>query len=182
MKRALPLLPLLAALPFALVGCETEDPTFAVVDNDFPMLTDGGTTPDSVAVYKVWWSSTLFSTPVAPGAESQSNRVVTGSDVAYALLAPAWDPSSGTAPTSLLPVRTSARLFVARGGTLHIRLSAATVEGICDATPSQPLTQDDADFITQRIFPDEFANGFYDARTCTFRVPVETGQDSGKAP
>jgi len=153
MKKLLALLTMMA-----LAGCDTEDATSAVVDNDFPQLGDAGA-PDSVVVYKVWWSSSLFEAPVAPGGESDSTRVVTNSDIAYALLAPAWDPSSGVAPTYLIPVMTTQPLFVARGGTLHIHLSSSTVQGICDASPSQPLTQDQADFITQRIFPGDFTKG-----------------------
>ena len=39
------------------------------------------------------------------------------------------------------------------------------IGGSCAA--HQSLPQEDADFITERIFPGEFANVLYDAKTCT---------------
>jgi hypothetical protein len=176
------------ALPFAtitgvaLTACETEDPTYAVVDNDYPISADGGAPALDVAVYKVWWSSSLFSTPVGAGLESSTSRVETGSDHAYALLAPGWDPASTSTPTTLVPVRTRDALFVTRGGTLHIRLSDTTVVGNCGAQSSGPLPQAEADFITERIFPGEFTAGTYAASTCTLRVPVTTGDASTLQP
>jgi hypothetical protein len=140
----------------ALAACDTSDPTSAVVDNAYPAPT---------VVYKVWWSVTLFADPVAAGAESDANRVVPGSDYAYALLAPNGDPTSSTPPATLIPVRTKGPLAVARGDTLHIAISDATVDGDCVA--GSHLSHDEAQFIVQRIFPGEFAGADYDETTCT---------------
>jgi hypothetical protein len=140
----------------ALVACDTSDPTSAVVDNGYPAPT---------VVYQVWWSVTLFADPVAAGAESDANRVVAGSDYAYALLAPNWDPTSSTPPATLIPVRTKGPLAVARGDTLHIAISGASVDGDCAA--GSRLSHEDAQFIVQRIFPGEFAGADYDETTCT---------------
>jgi hypothetical protein len=68
-------------------------------------------------------------------------------------------------------VKSKTTLSVKRGDTLHVRVSDITMTGNCGA--GQPLSQSDADFITQRIFPGDFAGGAYDAATCTF-VPNAT--------
>jgi len=148
----------------ALVDCDDPDPTFAVVDNAFPLV-GGGDAAAQTALGKVWWVVTLFPDPIAAGSSSDANRVIPASDYAYALLAPKWDPSSGTPPPTLIPVRTKDKVSVARGDTVHVVISDDTVIGDCAA--GHPLSQDDADFITQRIFPGEFSNVTYDASTCT---------------
>jgi hypothetical protein len=156
-------------------ACETEDATFAVVDDDYIAPPDGAAYA-GVTVYKVWWSTALFDAPLGPGEESSSQRVVTSDETAYALLAPGWNPSSGAPPTQLVPVRSKTTLSVKRGDTLHVRVSDITMTGNCGA--GQPLSQDDADFITQRIFPGDFAGGTYDASACIF-VPnaIDAGAD-----
>ncbi|MEO8902632.1 MAG: hypothetical protein ABI488_11545 [Polyangiaceae bacterium] len=145
-----------------LWACEPSDPAQAVFDNQYPAA-DAGTAA-TMTVYKGWWAVAQLPEPVSPGTESDPVRVVQGSDYAYALLAPDWDPESGAPPPSLLPVRTTAKLSVHRGDTLDIVISDATVLGNCAA--GKALSQKDADFITQRIFPGEFAGLSYDAATC----------------
>jgi hypothetical protein len=156
-----------AATAVSIAGCETEDPTSARIENTY---TDG-------AVYKAWWVTTLFDRPVAPGSTSAELRSVPDTGVAYALLAPGWDPESGTPPASLIVVRSKAPLVAGRGSTLRIQVSDALFEGQCSA--KQQLTQADADFITERIFPGEFAKLHYDAATCktTPLVSDELGAD-----
>ena len=71
MKHGLtiPALVLLVALP--LVGaCDTEDATYAVVDNDYAAVAPGGGLAAQTVVYKVWWNESLFSAPLAGGSES----------------------------------------------------------------------------------------------------------------
>jgi hypothetical protein len=147
-------------------ACETEDPTFALIENGYAQ---------GVVVYKAWWETTLFTDPVLPGASSAEQRSVPESDTAYVLLAPGWDPAGGEPPKTLVPARSKAPLRVERGSTLRITVSDATFAGNCAA--QQPLSQEDADFITQRIFPGEFATVTYDARTCT-STPIPVA-DSG---
>lgn len=164
---------LVLSLLLGAAACETPDPTSAVVDNAYPE-------PSQVVVYKVWWAATLFNDPVVPGASSDIQRSVPESDVVYALLAPGWDPVSGSPPTKLVAVRSKEKLVAPRGDTLHIVVSDATFTGSCDAR--QPLSQADADFITQRIFPGDFANVAYDAQKCAPRTPapdpvVDAGTD-----
>lgn len=154
-----------------LSACETSDATQAVFDNQYP-VTDAAAV-GSVVIYKGWWSVAELRDPVAAGSESDPLRVVKGTDYAYALLAIDWDPASGTTPEMLLPVRTNAKLTADRGDTLHIGISDLTVLGNC--LTGKPLSQEDADFITQRIFPGEFAGQGYDAATCTVTAATDSG-------
>lgn len=145
-------------------GCETETASSAIVHDGYPAIADGGDPSTEVTVYKVWWTTTLFLDPVVPGADSDSQRIVPATDYAYALLAPGWGPKSGAPPTVLVPVRSADKLSVSRGDTLHIDVSDATFVGNCAA--GKPLSQHDADFITQSIFPGDFDAVTYDAKTC----------------
>src|ERR1035438_313000 len=87
---ALSLVTLIAvAAPFA---CETGAATYAVIDDAYPSpANDGGTGAQNV-VYRGWWTVAYFATPVAAGAESDSNRVI-----------PATDPPPGSRPPAWLP-------------------------------------------------------------------------------
>ncbi len=160
-----------------LVGCETEDPTTIVVDNDHPAIDGGGDA--EITVFEAWWGTSLLPDPVAPGAEGAVQRAVLGTDFAYALLAPGWTPASGAPPSRLIPVKSSSRLTVARGDRLHVHVSDATFAGNCAA--GAPLSQEDADFITQRIFPGAFAGFVYDASTCV-ATPAGAPADAAGPP
>jgi hypothetical protein len=157
-------LPVLSIALLGAFGCETEDATTIVVDNDYPAA-EAGPPIDSVTVYKVWWVTTLLPEPVAPGREGPTERTVPNDDFAYAVLAPGWDPASADPPPRLLPARSSVKLSVTRGDTLHVRVSDDTFVGNCAA--GKPLTDDDAELITRRIFPAEFAGVVFDPKTCT---------------
>jgi hypothetical protein len=146
-----------------IAACNTSDPSSAVLANEYPTASDAGSA-DSMAVYKGWWAVAQFADPVAAGQVSDPVRVVPGSDYGYALLAPGWDPSGDTPPATLIPLRSAQKLTVARGGTLNFVVSDEATLGNCSA--GKPLTQEDADFITQRIFPVEFSNANYDAARC----------------
>ena len=162
--RALSLL----LLAFA-AACETPDPTKAVVENAY----------SGTVIYKAWWAATLFDAPVLPGEASDEQRSVPETDFVYALLAPGWDPDSGSPPARLIAVKSKQKLVANRGDTLHIVVSNGTFAGSCDA--AQPLSQEDADFITRRIFPGDFANVTYDARMCASLVPApDPAADAGR--
>lgn len=156
---------LLAATLILPAACDTETPTSVVVDNAFPAVGDSSVDAEVMTVYQVWWRTTLLENPVAPGAESERERTVPGSDYAYVLVAPAWDSASGRGPTRLLALRSAAALSVARGDTLHIAVGPAGFVGNCAAGTA--LTADDADLITTRIFPGAFSGVHYDPATCT---------------
>ena len=172
------LLVALASPAAALLGCDTADPTLAVVDNGYPPPPDGAESQQT-AVVKVWWSVTLFPDPVAAGASSAENRVVPARDYAYALLAPGWSPLSPVPPSRLVVVRTREKVDVGRGGTTHITISPATTVGDCDA--GSTLTQGETDAITQRIFPGDFAGHVYDASLCVTTSSILDGADAGDA-
>ncbi|HYQ01533.1 MAG TPA: hypothetical protein VER96_22825 [Polyangiaceae bacterium] len=162
-------------------GCNTSDPTNAVLSNEYPPANDASSA-DSMAVYKGWWSVALFPDPVPAGQTSDPIRVVEGTDYGYALLAPGWDATAGASPTALIPLRSAHKLRVDRGGLLTFVVSEQATVGDCRA--GHAVSQDEADFITQRIFPGEFAGLVYDAATCT-TSPVATGEggagnDSGE--
>lgn len=158
----------------ALAACETETPTSAVVENAYPAVADGGAPSAQTVVYRAWWVATYFSDPVAGGETSAEQRSVPGSEFAYAVLAPGWDPTSTTPPARLIAVKSKAALSVARGEVLHVSISDQTFTGNCLAGP--PLSQAEADFVTQRIFPGVFTNVAYEAATCTSTtVPTDDG-------
>ena len=149
----------------ALVACETETPTSVLVDNGYPALSEGGAPAQQTVVYRAFWGATYFADPVAGGATSSEQRSAIASELAYAVLAPGWDPASSTPPARFVVVKSKASLASVRGELLRIAVSDLTFTGNCLA--GQPLSQEDADFLTQRVFPGEFANVAYDARTCT---------------
>lgn len=162
----------------SVVACATQDPTKAVVENGYPAVRDGGDPATSVVVYKAWWVTTLFKEPVLPGETSEEERSVPETDFVYALLAHGWDPASGTPPAKLVAVKSKTKIGVARGSTLRIAVSDGTFAGNCDA--KQALSQDEADFVTQRIFPGDFTSVTYDAKTCT-TTPIPAAEDAGKS-
>jgi hypothetical protein len=151
-----------------------------VVDNDFSPTGAAADPSAGTSVFKVWWVTSLLPDPVAPGGEGQAERTVPATDFAYAVLAPGWAPSSTTAPSRFLAAKSSVALSASRGDTLHVHVSDATFVGDCAV--GAPLTQGDADFITQRIFPGEFAGVVYDAATCTTSAlpdDAEAGDSGG---
>lgn len=167
-----------AALSLIVTACDTPDPTKAVVDNAYPELADGGDPSTQVVVYKAWFVTTLFTDPVLPAQSSDELRSVPATDTAYALLAPGWDPEGTAPPTTLIAVQSKGKVSVSRGDVLHLSISDATFTGSCAA--KQPLAQADADFITQRIFPGDFADKTYDAATCT-ATPIPGGDAAADA-
>jgi hypothetical protein len=162
-----------------VVACDTEDPTMVVADNDYPVLPDGGDPALEMTVFKVWWATSLLPDPVLAGSEGQPQRTVPGTDFAYAVLAPGWDPSSQTPPSRFVAVKSATTLGASRGDTLHVHVSDDAFRGDCAA--GRPLSQEDADFITQRIFPGEFSGKTYDAATCTASPTVGDAADAGDA-
>jgi hypothetical protein len=174
------------AILLAASSCDTADATHAVVANAYPaVLADASadaSAVDETFVVRAWWSVALFPDAVAAGTESGAARVVPATEYAYALLARGWDPTSAATPGALVAVRTTERLSAARGRTLRIVLGPGTVVGDCAA--GTPLSQDEADFVTTRIFPGAFAGLVYDAATCVATAPpldagVTAGEDGG---
>lgn len=150
----------------AMLACD--DATMIVVD-------DGYDPADGAVVYEVWWQTTLVPNAVSPGAQSPAYRTTPAADYAYALIARGWDPSSGQPPNELIAVRTRDPVSVDRGDTLHVVVSPSTIVGDC--ATGEPLTQAEADLITQSIFPGAFEGAIYDATTCKTARP--SGPDAG---
>jgi hypothetical protein len=158
----------------AVAGCDTETATSSLVENGYAQV-DGGVGP---TVYRAWWLATYYPDPVAPGGTSATQRSVPGSDFAYAVMAPDWEPASQAPPERFVVLRSKAKIEASRGDTLAIVVDDAHFDGNCEG--GKLLSQDDADFITQRIFPGEFAGKTYEAQTCTLRNASDGG-DAGDA-
>lgn len=152
----------LAAL--LVVGCDTPNTT-VTIENAYP--------PSSgLVIYQAWWSAESFLTPIAPGAASDPQDAIPASaNAAYVLLAPGWDPAAdgGASPPASLLVLTSKSGFALQlDHALRIPVDDTTFAGRCAA--GSPLTQDQADFLTQRVFRSFFVGRTYDAATCTTTV------------
>jgi hypothetical protein len=148
-------------------GCETDTATSAQVDNAY-LDRAGGT-----SVYEAWWVTTHFSRAVAAGASSQPQRTVPDTGYAYALLEPGFDPSSGSAPSRLVAVRSREPLRGKRGETLHIVVSDETFIGNCAA--GSTLSNEDARLIVHSIFPGPFHGLAYEPSSCSSKPLVDAG-------
>ena len=134
-----------ALIALCLAACDS--PTTGVVVNAFT---------DETVVTKVWWSTTLFPDPIAPGETSTEQRLVPASDAAYALL------SRGSV---LVAVKSRKAWQVTRSGVLSIELAPSSITGDCAA--GSALTVDEAELITKRIFPGQFSGKTYDPVHCS---------------
>ena len=133
---------------------------------DQPSTLVGIRNQSSSYVYRAFWQAVSFSTPVAPEDSSVFEPTVAASDnTAYALLAPAWDPSLSSGPTVFLVLESQTGFSLHFDHTLQIPIDDSTFNGDCSS--GHPLAQSDADFITQRVFSGVFAGRTYDAATCT---------------
>jgi hypothetical protein len=156
--RALVICALIA--PFA-TGCDTPS-TNVIVDNDYPV----SATP-ALVVYRAFWQAVELRAPIAPGSSSDAETTVAASpNTAYAVLAPGLDPTAGApAPTSFVVLQSRQGFAVHWNSTLHIPVDDTTFAGNCAA--GSVLSQEQADFITERVFACDFAGLHYDAATCT---------------
>jgi hypothetical protein len=161
---------LAAALAVLSAGCD-KPATNVVLDNDYP-----ASAPNALVVYRAWWLATSFQNPIPPGASSDTFPTAAASpNTAYVVLAPGWDPTSATAPTSLVVMQSRTGFELHFDDTLHIKVDDTTFVGNCAA--GSVLSQDEADFITQRIFPGVFGSVAYDAATCK-TTPIVDASDS----
>jgi hypothetical protein len=150
---------LVAGALATLAGCD-DTPTTAVLANGFSSTAEAPTT-----VYEAWWLTTLFETPVPPGASSEAERTVPGTAFAYALLAPGWSPAAGGPPPRLIAARSSSPASASAHDLLRLLVSDETFVGDCAV--GKPLDAADAEVIVERIFPGAFAGATYDPATCT---------------
>jgi hypothetical protein len=151
----------LVALAALGAGCDQAPHTAVVLDDAYP-----ASASSPLVVYRAYWQAVAFPVPIAPGSSSDPQPTVPASDnLAYVLVAPGWDPDASATPSSLVVLQSRSGFGVHFNDTLHIPVSDATFAGDCAS--GSPLTQDQADFITQRIFPCDFAALRYDAASCT---------------
>jgi hypothetical protein len=166
--RSFGLIAIACTLP--ALGCGTPQ-TDVVLDNDYPM-----SPTDALVVYRAAWQAVTFQGPIAPGSSSDPQSTIAASEnTAYVVLAPGWDPASAAAPTSFVVLQSRQGFAVHLNNTLHIPVDDATFIGNCAAKSF--LSQAQADFITQLVFPSDvldaggqtlvgFASLHYDAATC----------------
>lgn len=142
-------------------GCFAHPDTAVVVENDYPEATT-----EPLVVYSAFWQAVSFQEPIVPGSSSSRQATVPASaNTAYVVLAPGWDPTSPTPPTSFVIMQSRSGFSVSFDSTLDIPVDDTTFAGNCSA--GSFLSQSQADFITQRVFPGIFASFHYDASTCT---------------
>jgi hypothetical protein len=151
-----------------LAGCETSQ-AFVILENAYP---PSATRP--LVVYRAVWQAVAFQAPLTPGASSEPQSTVPAScNTAYAILAPGWNPTGSTPPTSFIVLQSSRGFAVDVYDTLHIPVDDSTFSGNC--AWGSFLTQAEADFITQIVFPDVFAALRYDAATCSTQPLTDAG-------
>lgn len=156
----------LVLLAFVTFGCagfpDTAPQTMVVLDNRYRAAAN-----DALVVYDAHWLNVSFSgQAVPPGASSAPQDTVAASadNTAYVVLAPGWDPTSTTPPTTFVLLESRSGFAVALGDTLHIPVDDSGFVGNCAA--GSHLTQTQADFLTQIVFPGDFAGLHYDASSC----------------
>ncbi len=151
-------IPSLVLSVVASAGCDTPS-TSVIVQNQFAPVT-------SFVVYRAFWQAVAFDDPIAPGEASDPASTVPASpNTAWALVAPGWDPASAATPTSFIVLQSRGGFAVSLRDTLRIPVDDTTFAGDCAA--GSTLSQQEADFITRRVFAAELAGLVYDAATCT---------------
>ena len=149
-------------------GCDQGPHTAVVLQNGY---SPSATTP--LVVYRAYWLNISFPTPIDPGASSAPQVAEpTSGDTAYAVLAPGWDPELSATPTSLVVMQSRNPIGVDLNDTLTITVDDANFVG--NSASGSPLSQQQADFITQRVFACDFASFHYDAATCTLTPDLES--------
>jgi hypothetical protein len=141
-----------------LWGCE-ESVTQVALDNRYPPSADR-----PLVIYRAVWQAVSFDDPVVPGASSLAMDTVPASaNTAYILLAPGYRPPAP--PGNLIVLRSRTGFAVSTDRTLRIPVDDSHFAGHCQA--GSVLSREQADFITTRVFADEFAGQRYDPATCT---------------
>ena len=167
-----------AAVACALGSACNNDVTEAVVVNGFPAA---GTS--TVSVYKVWYRTTLWLKPIPAGMESETLRIGTGTEPAYAILAvglpaaggdDATDVDAGPASTPrFFLARTRDVLATGEGESKRIVLSPTSLAGPCAS--GAPLSREEYALIAARIFPGDVLEPFNAECTLSVALPMEAG-------
>ena len=142
-----------------------------MVDNQYP-----ASSAAPLVVYRAKWQAVWFDGAIPPGSSSDLQSTVPASaNTAYVVLAPGWDPTNSATPTSFVVMQSQVGFEVHLNDTLHIPVDDATFVGNCASRSF--LSQADADFITQFVFPDDFAPFRYNAATCATTPIGDAGSD-----
>jgi hypothetical protein len=160
---------MVAPLALLALACEpaSNASTFVVLDNDYAASGE-------LVIYQAFWQAVPFQTPIPPGSSSgPQNTVPASANTAWVVLAPGWDPTSTTSPTSFVVLQSKQGYGVDVSNTVDIPVSDATFAGDCAA--GSFLTQSQADFVTQIVFSGIFEGFRYDAATCTTTPIGEAG-------
>lgn len=129
------------------LACETNEPTEASIVNGFP-----NDEPAPYTVVKVWYRTTLFLEPIAPGEESEALRVGTGTEPVYAIVARGFEPNDADAgPRKLIAARTRDAIVLSPGERKRVVLSPATTLVGCGGAGG--LSKADYESIATGIFP-----------------------------
>jgi hypothetical protein len=153
----------LGTLFLGCVACDTPQ-TFVVLENAFP-----ATASKPYVISQGFWQAVSFAGPIPPGDSSPPTATVAASaNTAFVLVAPGEEVLADGGPatgSSLLVLESDGGFGVELNQTLFIPVRDATFVGDCAG--GSPLSQDEADFITQRVFESAFSGLVYDAATCT---------------
>lgn len=142
------------------IGCDKPE-TDVVFDNRYP-----ASSAIPLVVYRAQWQAVWVDASIPPGSSSAGQISVPAStNTAYVVLAPGWDPASSSVPASFVVMQSTGGFDLHLDTTLHIPIDDTTFTGNCAS--GSFLSQAQADFITQFIFPGDFASLRYDAATCT---------------
>jgi hypothetical protein len=159
------------------LACETNEPTEASIVNGFP-----NDEPDPYTIVKVWCRTTPFLEPVAPGQESETLRVGTGTEPVYAIVARGFAPNNADAGApKLVAARTRDVIMLSPGETERVLLSPATALVGCGGAGG--LSKADYEFIATRIFPGDALVPFNEAGCGDLRSPgVDSGAEAAAPP
>jgi hypothetical protein len=161
----------LVAVAACADGCDPGPHTAVVLTNGYPAT---GTAP--LVVYRAYWENVSFPTPIDPGFSASPQPAESTSGVtAYVVLAPGWDPELSATPKSLVVLQSRVPIATSYNDLLTITVDDTAFAGNCVAGSLLPQAQ--ADFITQVVFPSDFAAYRYDAATCTL-TPANDGGGS----
>jgi hypothetical protein len=151
-----------------LAGCDTPS-TFVVLDNRYPE-----STANAAVVYQAFWQAISFQTPLPPGSSSSPlSTTAASANLAYVVLAPGWEVTSSTPPTSLVVMQSRSGFSVSLNQTLHIPVEDATFAGNCAA--GSVLSQAEVNFLTEIVFATLFMTVSYDAASCTTTPKSDAG-------
>ena len=151
-------------------GCGSEDPAEGVVVNNL-----AANVP--VTIEKVWFRTTLFTKPIAIGESSETLRVGTGTERAYALVRIGEDDPDAGASARRFVAQTKEPISSEVAKKVTIDFSAASARSLCFGDPR--LTRDEWDFITSRIFPGDAVVDFEDPGACLVDPPAPAPSPDG---